>query len=71
MKPSIAVLAALLLAPCACTRHPQVAPEPIAAAPMDPGPALQPAPEPAPQVAEPDPQPTSEEIAAFHAPVPK
>ncbi len=76
MRSSIAVLAALLLAPCACTRHQQAAAaDPVLAGPVDPGPAVQPAPQPPPQppaaAAEPDPQPTTEEIAAFHARVPK
>ncbi len=72
MKTPIAILAAVLLAPCACTRH-QPPPQPaVQAEPIDPGPAAEarPAPTPAP-VAEPDPQPTPEEVAAFHAPVPK
>lgn len=74
MKPSIAVLAALLLAPCACTRHEQSPPQAtVVAEPIDPGPAVQPAPAPAPapSVAEPEQKPTPEEVAAFHAPVRK
>jgi hypothetical protein len=74
MKPFIAVVAALLLAPCACARH-QSQPQPTAFAdPIDPGPAIEP-PQAKPArvqvAAEPDPQPTPEEIAAFQAPVPK
>lgn len=75
MKTSIAVLAALLLAPCACTRHEQAPAQPIAYQPIDPGPAVEPTPpaEPAaaPAVAEPEPQPSAEELAAFRAPVSK
>ncbi len=74
MKPSIALLAALLLAACACTRGEHAAPPvAMAAEPIDPGPAAGPPipPSPAPAVAEPAPPPTPEEVAAFHAPVPK
>jgi hypothetical protein len=72
MKTSIAVLAAFLLAPCACARHQQATPAAtVLAEPVDPGPAVQPAPQPALPVAEPDPQPTADEIAVFHAEVPK
>ncbi len=74
MKPSIALLAALFLAPCACTRGEHAAPPTaMAAVPIDPGPSVAPAtpPAPAPAVAEPAPQPTPEEVAAFHARVPK
>lgn len=70
MKPSIALLAALLLAACACTRGEHGAPPvAMAAESIDPGPAIPPV--PAPSVAEPEPPPTPEEVAAFHAPVPK
>ncbi len=73
MKPSIAILAALLVAPCACTRHEPAPPQTTFVEPIDPGPLAAPGPEatPSPKVAEPEPQPTSEEVAAFHAPVPK
>jgi hypothetical protein len=72
MRPVIAVLAALLLAPCACARHQQAAPAgPLVAGPIDPGPAAQPAPQPVPAAAAADPEPTTEELAAFHAQVPK
>jgi len=72
MKTSIALLAALVLVPCACTRPPQPSPvSTVVAEPIDPRPAIQPEAQPAPAVARPDPPPTAEEIAAFHAEVPK
>ncbi len=71
MKTSLAVLAAVLLAPCACTRGGHTSQATVQAEPIDPGPAAEPQPSPAPAIAQPEPQPTPEEIAAFHAPVPK
>jgi hypothetical protein len=74
MKPALAVLAALLVAPCACTRHPHATSLPTAEAEqIDLRPAVAPATaaHPAPSAAESQPPPTAEEIAAFHAPVPK
>ncbi len=72
MKPPIPVLAAVLLA-SACARHePPVATAyaaPLAAPAAAPPAAVLPA--PAPPAAEDEPQPTPEEVAAFHAPVPK
>jgi pilus assembly protein CpaC len=74
MRSPIAVLAVLLLVACACTRQEQVSPQPtVQAGPIDPGPAAQPKPQAAqaPSVAQPEPPPTPEEVAAFHAPAPK
>jgi hypothetical protein len=73
MKTSIAILAALLFAPCACSRHEKAPPLAVAlAAPIEPAPsAAPPSPAPAQAVAEPEPQPTPAEVAVFHAPVPK
>ena len=67
MKTFPALLAALLLAPCACSRS--VA-SPSEAA-RDPGPETPRAAAAPKTVAEPEPPPTQEEVAAFHAPVPK
>jgi pilus assembly protein CpaC len=81
MKPSLAGLPALAalalsLAPCACTRH-DARSQPGATATLAvataadavlPLPADLPPPAPP---AQPDPPPSAEEVAAFHAPVPK
>jgi hypothetical protein len=74
MRTATALLAALLLAPCACARHGATPPLPTASA-QEPAPAVAAA-DPAPALgqapaAEPEPKPTPEEVAAFHARVPK
>lgn len=70
MKTFQTLLAALLLAPCACSRS-VASPKAQSEAARDSGPQ-EPQAEAAPKpVAEPEPPPTPEEVAAFHAPVPK
>ncbi len=78
MKPitaPLAALAVLLLAPCACTRR-DAAPQGSTLVTASATGAILPAPLPAdlpPPVpaAEPESPPSPEELAAFHAPVPK
>ncbi|HTO98124.1 MAG TPA: hypothetical protein VMK66_13835 [Myxococcales bacterium] len=73
MKPSIALLAVLLVSPCACARHDRAPPQTTFVEPIDPGPLAGPGPGTisGPKAAEPEPPPTPAEVAAFHAPVPK
>jgi len=74
MRPLSLLFAALLLAPTACSRKAAAPPLPVATAQEPALPLAVAAPEaaaPSPAPAEPDPKPTPEEVAAFHAKVPK
>ncbi len=69
-----AALAVLLLSPCACSRHEAAARDLVPAA--APGVLAQPMPAdlpPPPPASDPQPEapPSADEVAAFHAPVPK
>jgi hypothetical protein len=67
------LLSALLLAPCACSRRDPAPPVAVAYAQEVAPPVPTPTASARPVVAstEPEPAPTPEEVAAFHAPVPK
>jgi hypothetical protein len=71
MKPAVSIFAALLLATLACSKSRAQEPTPPPAAHATALPQVARAPDTAPAAADADPAPSPEEVAAFHAPVPK